>query len=114
MRTQTASGTAGQRDWVVLVEAAPGEGEETSLMDVETARVILGAMGDDEGVAIQCPDRVGLQVRLTALDPVTALSTALTRWRAAAGSVGPAGWTVVRAEVLTDREFERDVQAGLS
>jgi hypothetical protein len=81
-------------------------------MDMETARALLRGMGDEDGVALQCPDRVALQVRLTAPDPLVALSAALTRWRAAARTVGPAGWHVVRAEVLTDGEFDRDIRAG--
>ena len=109
VRTATDAGT-GQQDWVVLLEATPGK-EGTSPMDAETARALLRAMGDEDAIALQCPDRVGLQVRLTAADPMMALHTAFTRWRAVAGTVGP-GWNIVRAEILTLREFERDVEGG--
>jgi hypothetical protein len=108
-RTVTDAST-GQQDWVVLLEATPGKAG-TSPMDVETARALLRAMGDVDAIALQCPDRVGLQVRLTAADPMMALHRAFTRWRAVAGSVGT-GWTVVRAEILTFPEFERDVEGG--
>jgi hypothetical protein len=81
-------------------------------MDVETARALLRGMGDEDGIALQCPGRVALHVRLLAPGPVVALATALTRWRTTARTVGPTGWQVVRAEVLTDDEFKRDLQAG--
>ncbi len=116
MPTRTPSSTARQQEWVVLVEAEPGHGKETSLMDVETAQGLLRAMvgSKDDGVVLLCAERVGVQLRLMALNPVMALCTAFSRWRAATERVGPGGWNVVRVEVLTDREFERDVQAGQS
>ena len=114
MRIGSGSRAARQQGWVVLLEAAPGDGGETSPMDVETARALLRAMGDDDGFALECPDRVALQVRVMAPDPLIALWMAMTRWRAAKTAVGHEGWNLVRTEVLTFREFERDVEVGLS
>ena len=92
--------------WVVLLEAAPNG--DASFLDIGTARVILRAMGDEDGVVLHAPDRVALQVRVRAADVAVALAEALTRWRSAAGTSVPPGWDVVRAEVLTPDEFERD------
>lgn len=97
------------REWVVLLEAT-AIGDAT-LLDVGTVRAVLELMGDRAGVALHSPERVAVQVRLRAHDPAMALSTAMSRWQVAAARLPP-GWEVVRAEVLTAEEFERDFEAG--
>ena len=95
--------------WIVLLEAAPDG--NASLVDVGTVRVMLEAMGDEEGVALHAADRVALQVHMPAADAGVALAAALAQWRRAA-EAAPAGWDVVRAEVLTLDEFKRDCERG--
>lgn len=97
--------------WVVLLEALPGENAMPPFMDAEAARSLLVAMGDVEGVALQCPDRVALQVRLAAPDPSRAMSTVLTRWREVTKTAGRVGWEIVRVEVMTKAEFEHALEA---
>ncbi len=94
--------------WVVLLEAAPKIG--ASLVDIATARAVLRAMGDEDGVGLYAPDRVAVQVRVHGRDVAVALSVALVRWRIAAGMAALTGWVLVRAEVLTPDEFERDCE----
>jgi hypothetical protein len=114
LRARKGSGPAGRQDWVVLLEAIPGTCADASPMDVATARALLRAVGGDEGIALQCSDRVAIQLPLAAPDATTALATAYTRWRVATRTVGAQGWTVVRAEVMSLQEFERDVEGEVS
>lgn len=98
------------RGWVVLLEAAADA--NASLLDIGTVQRMLRAMGDEDGVALHAPDRVAVQVPVHAADVAVALSAVLERWRLASVESVPAGWDVVRAEVLTPEEFTRDCQAG--
>ncbi len=98
--------TNGHGDWIVLLEAAPNGG--ASLLDIGTLRVILRAMGDEDGVALHAADRVAVQVHVEAPDVAVALCRALARWRTVAAASVPPGWDVVRGEVLTPEEFARD------
>ncbi len=100
----------GSRSWSILVEAAPNR--EASFIDIGTIRTLLRAMGDQDGVALHASDRVAVQVQVQARDVLGALGEALTRWRAAAAESLPAGWHLVRAEVLTLEEFERHWELG--
>jgi hypothetical protein len=102
---------AGGRTWVVLLEAAPAT--DAVVVDVRAVRAILVAMGDLGGVGLHCPDRIAVQVRLSAADPAMALAAALARWQPAAVHLVQAGWSVVRVEVLTPEEFRRDCEAWL-
>ena len=96
--------------WIVLLEAAPSD--EASLIDVGTARDILRAMGDEHAVALQAPDRIAIQVEVRAAGMALALSAALARWRLALLKFVPKGWNLVRAEVLTPEELEREYEQG--
>ena len=96
--------------WIILLEAAP-DGDAT-LVDIGTVGAILRAMGDEDRIALHAPDRVAVQVPVQAADVALALCQALARWRAAAAQSLPAGWHVVRAEVLTPEEFRRDCELG--
>ena len=92
----------------MLLEAAANP--NASLLDIETVRGLLRAIGDENGVGLHAPDRVAVQVRVQGTDVGFALSVVLARWRLAAGRGALTGWDLVRAEVLTPDEFERDCQ----
>lgn len=100
--------TAGSDSWIILVEAAPNG--DASFVDIGTVRAILRALADRGGIALHAPDRIAVQVPVEAADAALALSDALARWRVAAAASLPAGWKVVRAEVLTADEFKRDCE----
>lgn len=95
-----------QGTWIVLVEATPNA--QASLVEAETVCDLLVAIGDKDGAALHCPDRVAVQVRLSAVDAAEALSKVLRLWRGAVGRLALPDWNVVRAEVLTPEEFQRD------
>ena len=95
-----------QRRWMVLLEAVPSAG--TSLIDCDTADALLSALGDEHVGGLHRPDRVAVQVSMLAADVAAALTAVLARWRRAAADVRLHDWDVVRAEVLTPEEFERD------
>ena len=107
---EALSGPDVHQEWIVLLEAAAGD--HATFLDIGTVRAILELMDDQNGVGLHSPARVAVQVRVRGSDQAMALSTALSRWNAAAGTLVPAGWDLVRAEVLTLDEFERDCQAG--
>jgi hypothetical protein len=98
------------REWVVLLESASHD--DAPLIDIATVHAVLGALGDEEAVALHGGDRVSVQVRQRAADPAIALSRILDRWRDTAVPLMPAGWDVVRAEVLTPDEFRRDCEVA--
>ena len=104
------SGAQLQRRWIVLLEAVANT--EASLVDIGTARAILVAMGDEDGVGLHGADRIAVQVRVDATDPAMALCSTLARWQPAAGRLLPPGWDVVRAEVLTPEELKYDCEVG--
>ena len=97
-----------QRRWMVLLEAVPSA--RTSLIDCDTADALLSALGVEHVGALHRPDRVAVQVSVSAADVAAALTVVLSRWRRAAAHVRLHDWEVVRAEVLTPEEFERDLQ----
>lgn len=91
--------------YMVLLEAAAND--DASFVDIGTARAVLSAMGDDDGVALRARDRLAVQVEVHAPDMALALAAALARWRLAAERL-PKGWQVVLAEVVTPEEFKND------
>lgn len=97
-----------RRRWMVLLEAVPSAG--ASLIDCDTADALLNSLGDEHVGALHRPDRVAVQVSVSAADVAAALAAVLSRWRRAAAHVGLYDWDVVRAEVLTPEEFELDAQ----
>jgi hypothetical protein len=98
----------GDRGWVVILEAAPAV--EASLIDIGTVRAVLRAMGDEDGVALHAADRMAVQVRIDGGDVALALSAALARWERLARKCVPPGWDVVRAEVLTPDELQKEFE----
>lgn len=95
-------------EWVVLVEAASTSfsGE----IDYPTLSRLLEAMEDAEPVALHSVHRYAVQLKVTAENPVEALSSALSRWTEAVHSVGAPAWEAVRAEVMTKAELEHELQ----
>lgn len=96
------------KDWIVLLEAVPAS--DGTLVELWAVWSILEAMGDLDGVALYAPDRIAVQVPTAAVSAAGALSATMNRWEAATLHLGPAGWDVVRAEVLTSEEFQADLE----
>lgn len=93
--------------WVVLFEVDRRAGDP---MDVAVARSILDAMADADPSGLHSPDRVAFQAWVRATTASGALESATARWLAATRRWNVRGWEVVRAEVLTPEEFQRDCE----
>ncbi len=107
-----AQGRLQRLDDDYYVRGSLAEGRYWSVMAVGSRRRSRRRVDRGRGLPGACwrhppTDRVAVQVQVQARDVLGALGEALTRWRAAAAESLPAGWHVVRAEVLTLEEFER-------
>lgn len=98
--------------WVVLVEAAAnGAGAVVEPDDVGRLLEVLDP--GLNGGALHSPDRYALQLTTTAGSPGEALIDVLVRWADAVRKLGLPTWEVVRTEVLTPEELERDQKSHL-
>lgn len=93
--------------WVVLFEV---DGRAGDPMDVAVARSILDAIADAHPSGLHSPDRVAFQTWVRATTASEALESATARWLEATRRWNLRGWEVVRAEVLTPEEFQRDCE----
>lgn len=98
----------GMRTWVVVLEAtsAPasrgiGRGDVRALIEVLEAHP----------AALHSQDRCAFQLPIAASTQAEALYAALSHWDEAFARLELAPWEIVRAEVLTSEEFERDVES---
>lgn len=92
---------------MVLLEAAdesPGGG-----IDAVAFRRMVAAWASTPPAALYSATRYALQVSVGGHDPQEALATALGLWSDALGRVGLPAWRLVRAEIMTPEEFERDL-----
>ena len=94
--------------WIVLVEAAR-EGASGEIERYEVATLLEALDAGLGGGALYSQDRYALQVPTTAPSPADALAGVLSRWADAVRRLGLPVWRVVRTEVLTPEELERDL-----
>jgi hypothetical protein len=100
-----------EREWIVLLEAAPEEtdgGPAVCLSDVEE---FLGMLADYAPSALYAPDRYAVQITVPAGDPQRALAAGVDRFHLAVSASGLPGWPLVRAEVKTPAELEAELRA---
>ena len=97
-----------RQEWVAFVEGVC----VPAAFDYPALRRLLHAVRDCSPVALHTPDCCGLQLRVSADGPADALSLALRRWHAAVDDLGDLHWNVVRAEVVTVEQFERECEAA--
>lgn len=93
-------------EWVVVLEAQPTNGD--GAVDVSRLRRLLEHMAGIEPIGLHCAERVAVQVHVNAPSEVEALGEALADLRAGLSGVGLGDLRVIRAEVLTWEEYERD------
>lgn len=101
--------------WIVLVEVA-GVGVSGGVDSNDMMRLRAALDRDCGGGgcgALHCSDRYALQVATTASGPVEALAGVLSSWSDALLELQLPTWEVVRTEVLTPEELERDQRSGL-
>jgi diguanylate cyclase (GGDEF)-like protein len=94
-------------EWVVVLEAAGGGGAR---VEVEEVGALLEAVADARPVALYGADRYALQITVEASGAGEALTSAVARWVEATARVGLAPWELVRAEVISAGEHERDLE----
>ncbi len=92
--------------WVVQLEAASTE--HTGPIDVGNVAHVLEALDAHHGLC--APGRCVVQLRVAGEGPTEALGIALLRWEEALRSLGCPPWRVVRTEVLTPDELEREFE----
>lgn len=95
-------------EWFVVLELAADE--NAALIDRGTAASIRRALEGAMTGALHSPDRFAIQLRVMESSIERAFTAALQRWRESAQSLLPREWHVVRAEILTAAEFEREVE----
>ena len=91
----------GETKWVVVLEAAV-------TVDDSFIHRLLQILSDAKAVALHCPERYAIQMEMSAVGQADALLGALTRWQSAHRAIDQAQSEVVRAEVLSWEEFERE------
>lgn len=96
-------------DWAVLLEIADEDGAST--IDPAGLRRLVGAWSGAVPISLYSPNRYALQVTVRATDPPAALAIAMSRWADARRRSSLPAWDLVRAEVLTSTELEREIQA---
>ena len=100
-------GHAVRRQWMVLIEAADDQTE--ARMDAAAFRRMMTSWGGPPPTGLYSPSRYALQVSVKASDPQSALVAAVGHWAAARRRAGVPDWPLVRAEIVTPDEFERDL-----
>lgn len=98
-------------DWVVLLEATEDAAQPLSAAQVQSLlrAIDLGRSGG----AIRSGDRYALQVTATGAGPVEALLAAVARWTTAARDLDLPPSRLIRTEVCTPEESEREVEEAV-
>ena len=96
-------------DWVVLLEGTGGAAEPLSAAQVRSLQDALDP--GRSGGAICSADRYALQVTATGAGPMEALLAVVARWAEAAHHLGLPGSRLIRTEVCTPEELEREFEA---
>jgi PAS domain S-box-containing protein/diguanylate cyclase (GGDEF)-like protein len=94
--------------WVVVLEVAR---EPTApALDAGAFYNALDALAETRMTVLRSDDRCAVQMEIGASGPAEALFSALARWTEAVRALTVAHWDVVRAELLTPEELERDLE----
>ena len=97
-------------EWVVLLEAADRSGHEP--IDGADFDRLLEAWAASTPSTLYSPSRYALQISIHAATPPLALSSALRLWKDSLQRAGLPDWMLVRAELVTPEELERELQAA--
>ena len=98
-----------RRKWLVLLEAEP-EDASSGIDPTGVGRLIES--WPDARPTLYSRGRCALQVSVEAANPALALSAALWRWKDALRQAGLPEWGLVRAELVTPEELEREILAA--
>lgn len=94
--------------WVVLLEAAPDAGHGP--IDGDDLRRLRQALCGSYGGFLLCRDRYALHVAATAASALEALAIVIARWSEAVRQLQLPAWELLRTEVCTRKEFEREFE----
>jgi diguanylate cyclase (GGDEF)-like protein len=97
-------------EWLVLLEAADTRGQST--IEWSSLARLVHSWATPVPTALYSPSRYALQVPVTATDPPSALSTAISLWKDSLHRSGLPQWPLVRAEVMTPEELELELQVA--
>jgi diguanylate cyclase (GGDEF)-like protein len=97
-------------DWIVLLEAAKNLSRVE--VDGDTITRLLEALADIRPVALHSVDRYAVQVAVKADNTLDALGSALSRWSDAVRAHGAPVWDIVRADVMTKAELDREIEVA--
>src|SRR5947208_1969936 len=92
--------------WIVLLEAA-GSATDAPI-DIDELEALADLLGADG--ALHSPERYAVQLKLAGTRPIDAIDRGLTRWDDAVTTLGLPRWELVRAEVFTPEELEREFE----
>ena len=100
--------------WIVLMEATGADAASViDRDDIGRLLAVLNRTCDGRVGALLGPDRYALQLTTTASGPAEALVGVLSSWTDALSELDLPTWRLVRMEVLTPEELERDRQNHL-
>src|SRR5205814_2225265 len=106
----TQLGSAMERTWVVLLEAA-ADGNGGRPLELTALEEVLGLLADWGPSALYAADRYALQLALAGAEPQAVLAEGVELWRSAAAQAALPPWPLVRAEVKTPDELEAELRA---
>lgn len=95
------------REWIVLLEASDERGRST--IDASSFRRLVSSWPGPGPTALYSPNRYALQVPVRAFNPPSALSSAMWLWKDVLRRTGLPDWQLVRAEIVTPDELEREL-----
>lgn len=95
--------------WVVVLEAV---GDGCPAIDHELLDRLMEPVRDCNPRALHAAGRYAVQLLLRASSALEAHSAAIGRWCEALATVRAPAWSIVRVEVMTLEEFERDCRAA--
>ena len=97
--------------WVVLVEAEGDPAREA--IDADAVRRLVRALDPgSQGGALHCPERYAVQLTAAGASPIDALTEVVSRWATAVRQLDLPAWKLVRAEVFTLAELERQFDSA--
>ena len=97
--------------WVVLVEAEGDPAREA--IDADAVRRLVQALDPgSEGGALHSPERYAVQLTAAGASPIDALTEVVSRWATAVRELDLPAWKLVRAEVFTLAELERQFDSA--
>ena len=97
--------------WVVLVEAEGDPAREA--IDADAVRRLVQALDPgSEGGALHSPERYAVQLTAAGASPIDALTEVVSRWATAVRQLDLPAWKLVRAEVFTLAELERQFDSA--